>query len=290
MENAGNITSDMIEDQELFERFVNGGKKGSIALPVPAANITEWYGDRSPWTLVTGLSTADMEKVIYYAGYLVVDPKDTYLTRGAILNEKDLAEAEKNYGEGSFAAAAGAEAIDSYLDEIGLNALYEQSREEERACMKELTAAEDVVKDAAEYTEEQSLKESELMKKLENIRARIDACIYLVNNRDRFLIRNVRVFPLQMRPMVWEAANRTPYGIFHDLGSLYFSVAVHAERLQKLIDIKAPDVIVRNEKRLLQEYVDNLLANGLRTKPKTKGDGVPLLCLRDIVLREIEFC
>ena len=121
---------------------------------------------------------------------------------------------------------------------------------------------------------------------LEDIRFKIDAVMYLRGNPDAFLIREISLFPLNLRGAAERMSGVTPYGIFHDIESLYEDVFLRAERLRKLIDMNVPYIVLRNEKRILQETVDRLIANGMRGRPETKGDGIPLFCLSDLLLRD----
>ena len=270
---------------ENFEAFVNGSKKGSFPLPAGAANILLWYNRPSPYSAVTGLTPKDIERTVYFSAWLVTDPKDTGLKKGDVLSDTEYEAAKTEYGYGSFEAGQGAETFDTFLRSIDLDTLYDSLRTEEISHMAELEKTTGW-RGTGHLNEKEKKHVRKVRAELEDIRFKIDAVMYLRGNPDTFLIREISLFPLNLRGAAERMSGVTPYGIFHDIESLYEDVFLRAERLRKLIDMNVPYIVLRNEKRILQETVDRLIANGMRGRPKTKGDGIPLFCLSDLLLRD----
>lgn len=292
------ILSDYDDVHENFEGFINGTKRGVIRLPVPTVNVYSYAGDKSPLCRVTGLSGKDMDRIVHYAAWIVTDPKETGLTKGTILSEKELAAAKEKYGEGSFSFTTGAPAIEELVKQLDLENIYTESRKKEISIMaalenlykKEAEEDEPVITDdepdiAEEGENSREKTEAErFQEELGELRAMIDAICYITGSPESLFVREVRMFPLELRPAVQHCANKMPYAVFHDLESLYASVAGRSNRIRIFKKINTPEIILRNEMRLLQEAVDALVANGERGKAKTKGNGTPLYCLTDILL------
>ena len=250
-----------------FEDFLEGKKKGTIVLAEPVADITAWYGNQSPYSLISGLSRLEIDKVVYYTGWLVTDAGETGLAEGSVLSEQEYKEAMEKYGRSSFSAEA----------------ICRELRGKEIEYMQKLEKLCD--EDPEEGGGEEAAR---CRTELADVRARIDAAVFLCKNPDSFLIREITLFPLQLRAMIRELSGSVPYGVLHDLDSLYGSVVSRMSRLKRLKEIDAPEIILQNESRILQENVDALLANGMRGKAKTKGNGHPLFCLRDVLTRSIK--
>lgn len=266
-----------------FEDFLEGKKKGTIVLAEPVADITAWYGNQSPYSLISGLSRLEIDKVVYYTGWLVTDAGETGLAEGRVLSDKEYKEAMEKYGRDSFSAGQGAAAVDAFIKKFDAEAICRELRGKEIEYMQKLEKLCD--EDPEEGGGEEAAR---CRTELADVRARIDAAVFLCKNPDSFLIREITLFPLQLRAMIRELSGSVPYGVLHDLDSLYGSVVSRMSRLKRLKEIDAPEIILQNESRILQENVDALLANGMRGKAKTKGNGHPLFCLRDVLTRSIK--
>lgn len=274
-----------------FDDFTDGKKKAVIELPVVVADICKWYGRPTPYSALLGMSPKDMERIIYNAAYVVTNPGDTPLINGAILTVAERDKAKSEYGEDAFEAVSGARAVKALLEAVDTDSIYKECRKEERSIMARLEKAreeEDRDDETVKISDSPDCEQEEtdtdrLRAHLEDVRVKIDACICMKKNYGGMFLDKVTLLPLALRGMVQEAIKGHPYGVNHDLTALYSRVYMRAERLRKLMELNAPEIIIRNEERILQEYVDSLLANGMRGKPVTKGNGYPLFCLRDVV-------
>ena len=266
-----------------FEDFLEGKKKGTIVLAEPVADITAWYGNQAPYSLISGLSKPEIDKVVYYTGWLVTDAGETDLAEGSVLSEQEYKEAMEKYGRSSFSAGQGAAAVDAFIKKFDAKVICRELRKKEIEQMQKLEKFYD--EDPEEGWEDEAAR---YRAELADVRARIDAAVFLCKNPDSFLIREITLFPLQLRTMLRELSESVPYGVLNDLDSLYGSVASRVSRLKRLKEIDAPEIILRNESRILQENVDALLANGMRGEAKTKGDGHALFCLGDVLTRSIK--
>ena len=206
--------------------------------------------------LILDMSPRSLEKILYFASYVVVDPKETPLLKKQLLNEKEYREAVDKYGEESFVAGMGAEAIQQLLGEIDLEASSKELKEE--------------------------LKQSTGQKKVRIIRRlEVVESFRASGNDPRWMIVNVLpVIPPDIRPMVQLDGGRFATS---DLNDLYRRVINRNNRLKKLLDLGAPDIIVRNEKRMLQEAVDALIDNGRRGRAVTGPGNRPLKSLSDML-------
>ena len=289
------ILADYDAVNDNYEDILAGKKKGVINLPVPVANILDYAGEKSPWCRISGLSHEELDRVIHYAAWVVTDPGGAPVEKGSVLTENDMSEAQEAYGKDSFAAMTGAEAVYELVRNIDFKRLFEESRVKEREIMAQLEELYDKVESgdeepvSAEDGREDKQVEDEVERlhaELGELRAYIDSILYIRNHKEGFLIREIRVLPLEIRALANRYADSSPYSVYQDLENLYSAIAGRAHRVKKLGEMEAPDIIMRNEKRMLQEYVDSLIANGMRGKPVTKGDGTPLCCLTDILLCE----
>ena len=298
-----------VEDH--FDEFVKGEKKGIIQLPVSLVNINEWYGENlSPYAIILGMSQADFEKIVYYCSYVIID-QDTGSYR--IAGEKEyLASVENNE---NIKAYMGAEAIRVLFSSIGKEELELKARElvekivkVEQKCMATLEALNNESCDecAVDLTEievqDGDASESEeeggesLADKIESVRIRLfivrkklDAFWYYEKyGLSRLLFDKIQLFPLEVRTALKDECRHMTYSIFHDLESLCGRVASRVQRVNKLMELNAPDIIIRNEKRMLQEYVDAYINNGKRGRPVSKaGEEYPMVSLTDILTRRI---
>ncbi|MGN0556752.1 MAG: DNA-directed RNA polymerase subunit beta', partial [Acutalibacteraceae bacterium] len=240
---------------EITRKKVRRERMGSIELAAPVSHI--WYFKTIPTRmgLLLDMTPRDLEQVLYFSKYVVIDPGDTPLTKMQLLNEKQYMEVYEKY-EDDFVAEMGAEAIKQLLSEIDLDALSAELKEELE------TAA--------------GQKRIRLSKRLEVVEA-----FRMSNNRPEWMILDViPVIPPDIRPMVQLEGGRFATS---DLNDLYRRVINRNNRLARLLELGAPKIIVRNEKRMLQEAVDALIDNGRRGRPVTGPNNRALKSLSDML-------
>ncbi len=241
---------------EVTKSKVRRERMGHIELAAPVAHIWYFKGIPSRIALMLDISPRSLEKVIYFASYIVTDKGTSGLSKCDILNEKEYHEAEEKYGKGSFKAKMGAEAIRELLEEIDLEKLSSKLK-------KELEKASDA-------------KKLKLIKRLDTAES-----FRLSGNRPEWMVMNViPVIPPDLRPMVQLDGGRFATS---DLNDLYRRVLNRNNRLKRLLELGAPEIIVRNEKRMLQESVDALIDNGRRGRPVTGAGNRPLKSLSDML-------
>ena len=229
---------------------------GHIELAAPVAHIWYFKGIPSRVALILDISPRSLEKVIYFASYIVLDKGTTDLTKCQVLTEKEYREAEEKYGKGSFTAKMGAEAIRTLLQEVDLDKLSAKLKKE------------------LEKASEQ--KKSKLIKRLDTVES-----FRLSGNKPEWMVMSViPVIPPEIRPMVQLDGGRFATS---DLNDLYRRVINRNNRLKRLLELGAPEIIVRNEKRMLQESVDALIDNGRRGRPVTGAGNRPLKSLSDML-------
>ena len=240
---------------EVTKSKVRRERMGHIELAAPVSHIWYFRGIPSRMGIILSLSPRALEKVLYFASYIVLEPGDSGLDYKQLLTEREYREALENYGK-SFIVGMGAEAIKKLLDDINL--------EKESAEIKE------ALKSAG------GQKRIRLIKKLEVIES-----FRLSKNRPNWMILDtVPIIPPDLRPMVQLDGGRFATS---DLNDLYRRVINRNNRLKRLLDLGAPDIIVRNEKRMLQEAVDALIDNGRRGRPVTGPGNRPLKSLSDLL-------
>ncbi len=241
---------------EVTKSKVRRERMGHIELAAPVSHIWYFRGIPSRMGLILGMSPRSLEKVLYFASYMVLDPGATDLQQKVLLSEKDYREACDKYGRNSFRVGIGAEAIKELLQSIDL--------EGESAALKS------ALKDTT------GQKRIRYIKKLEVIES-----FRLSKNRPEWMILDaIPVIPPDLRPMVQLDGGRFATS---DLNDLYRRVINRNNRLKRLLDLGAPDIIVRNEKRMLQEAVDALIDNGRRGRPVTGPGNRPLKSLSDLL-------
>ena len=228
---------------------------GHIELAAPVSHIWYFKGIPSRMGLILDISPRNLEKVLYFAMHIVIDPGTTDLKKYQVLDEKDYDEYRLMY-EDDFRAGMGAEAIKELLAEIDLDQLSAQLREEiEKASGQ---------------------KKAKALKRLEVVEAFRQS-----GNRPEWMILDVLpVIPPELRPMVQLEGGRFATS---DLNDLYRRVTYRNNRLRKLLELGAPEIIVRNEKRMLQEAVDALIDNGRRGRPVTGPNNRALKSLSDML-------
>ena len=241
---------------EVTKSKVRRERMGHIELAAPIAHIWYFKGIPSRIGLMLDISPRSLEKVIYFASYIVTDKGTSGLMKCQILSEKEYHEAEEKYGRGSFTARMGAEAILELLQEIDVDKLTDKLKKE------------------LEKASEQ--KRAKIVKRLDTIEA-----FKLSGNKPEWMILNViPVIPPDLRPMVQLDGGRFATS---DLNDLYRRVINRNNRLKRLLELGAPEIIVRNEKRMLQEAVDALIDNGRRGRPVTGAGNRALKSLSDLL-------
>ena len=241
---------------EVTKSKVRRERMGHIELAAPVAHIWYFKGIPSRVALMLDISPRNLEKVIYFASYIVTDKGTSGLEKCQILNEKEYHEAEEKYGKKSFKAEMGAEAIRKLLEEIDLDKLVDEIRKD------------------LEHASEQ--RKAKLIKRLDTVES-----FKLSGNRPEWMIMNVvPVIPPDLRPMVQLDGGRFATS---DLNDLYRRVINRNNRLKRLLELGAPEIIVRNEKRMLQESVDALIDNSRRGRPVTGAGNRPLKSLSDLL-------
>ncbi len=240
---------------EITRSKVRRERMGHIELAAPVSHIWYFKGIPSRLGLVLDISPRYLEKVLYFALYIVTDPGDTPLEKMQILNEKEYAEMRERY-EDDFEAGMGAEAIKKLLQDIDVAQLRE-----------ELTS---------ELETASGQKRVKLLKRLDVV----DAFYHSGNKLEWMILDVIPVIPPDIRPMVQLDGGRFATS---DLNDLYRRVINRNNRLRRLMELGAPDIIVRNEKRMLQESVDALIDNGRRGRPVTGPNNRPLKSLSDML-------
>ncbi len=240
---------------EVTKSKVRRERMGHIELAAPVSHIWYFKGIPSRMGLILDLSPRTLEKVLYFASYVVLDAGDTGLTYKQVLTEREFQDAYDKYGN-KFRAAMGAEAV------------------------RELLSAIDLEKESVELTklqkESSGQKRARVIKRLEVVEAFRNS-----GNKPEWMIMDVvPVIPPDLRPMVQLDGGRFATS---DLNDLYRRVINRNNRLQRLLDLGAPEIIVRNEKRMLQEAVDALIDNGRRGRPVTGPGNRPLKSLSDML-------
>ena len=241
---------------EITKSSVRRERMGHIELAAPVSHIWYFKGIPSRMGLILDLSPRVLERVLYFASYIVLDPGETKLAYKQILNESEYQEACDTYGRSAFRVGMGAESI------------------------RELLAAIDLEKDSAELKAElenaTGQKRARIIKRLEVVEAFRES-----GNKPEWMIMTViPVIPPDLRPMVQLDGGRFATS---DLNDLYRRIINRNNRLRRLLDLGAPDIIVRNEKRMLQEAVDALIDNGRRGRPVTGPRNRALKSLSDML-------
>ena len=240
---------------EVTKAKVRRERMGHIELAAPVSHIWYFKGIPSRMGLILSMSPRALEKVLYFASYIVLDAGDTELQYKQLLTEREYREAYDKYGN-TFEAAMGAEAIKKLLQDIDL----EKESVELKAQLQDTTGQ----------------KRVRIIKKLEVIES-----FRLSGNKPEWMILDaIPVIPPEIRPMVQLDGGRFATS---DLNDLYRRVINRNNRLKRLLDLGAPDIIVRNEKRMLQEAVDTLIDNGRRGRPVTGPGNRALKSLSDML-------
>ena len=240
---------------EVTKSKVRRERMGHIELAAPVSHIWYFKGIPSKMGILLDLSPRSLEKVLYFASYIVIEPGETSLEKKQLLTESEYAQYKEKYGN-TFRAMMGAEAVKEILQEVDLESL-----------AKELKA---------------QLKDSSGQRKVRIIRRLevVEAFRQSGNLPEWMILDVVPVIPPDLRPMVQLDGGRFATA---DLNDLYRRVINRNNRLKRLLELGAPDIIVRNEKRMLQEAVDALIDNGRRGRPVTGPGNRPLKSLSDLL-------
>jgi DNA-directed RNA polymerase subunit beta' len=241
---------------EVTKSKVRRERMGHIELAAPVSHIWYFKGIPSRMGLILDMSPRALEKVLYFAAYVVIDPGTTPLSKKQLLTDKEFREVQEKYGLSSFDAGMGAESVKKLLREIDLDKLAKELRDDLRTSSGQ--------------------KRVRTIKRLEVVEA-----FRKSGNKPEWMILDVvPVIPPDLRPMVQLDGGRFATS---DLNDLYRRVINRNNRLKRLLDLQAPDIIVRNEKRMLQEAVDALIDNGRRGRPVTGPGNRPLKSLSDML-------
>ncbi len=242
---------------EVTKSNVRRERMGHIDLACPVAHI--WFLKSLPSriSLAIDMKLKEVEKVLYFESFIVIEPGLTKLKKGQLLSEEELIKAQDEFGEDAFSAGIGAEAVREIL--IGLD--LEKEQKKLRESLKEIKS---------KVTEERTIKRLKL----------IESFINSGNKPEWMILTTVPVIPPELRPLVPLDGGRFATS---DLNDLYRRVINRNNRLKRLLDLKAPDIIVRNEKRMLQESVDALFDNGRRGRVITGTGKRPLKSLAEML-------
>ncbi|EYF03300.1 DNA-directed RNA polymerase subunit beta' [Chondromyces apiculatus] len=242
---------------EVIQSKVRRERLGHISLATPVAHI--WFLKSLPSRIgnMLDITLKDLEKVLYCEAYIVIDPKDTPLQRGDLLSEERYMQIIEEYGDDRFAAGMGGEAVLEMLKQVDVHALAELLRSEMRSATSEA-------------------KRKKLAKRLKVVEAFRES-----GNRPEWMMLTViPVLPPDLRPLVPLDGGRFATS---DLNDLYRRVINRNNRLKRLLELNAPEIIIRNERRMLQEAVDALFDNGRRGKTITGPNKRPLKSLSDML-------
>lgn len=241
---------------EVTSSKVRRERMGHIELACPVSHIWYFKGTPSRIGLILDVSPRQLERVLYFAAYIVIDKGDTKLQDKQVLNEQEYQQAVQEYGAGSFKAQMGAEAIQKLLQNLDLLALEEQLKED--------------------------VESSSNQRRIRSIRRleEVEAFLHSGNKPEWMILTVLPVIPPDLRPMVQLDGGRFATS---DLNDLYRRVINRNNRLKRLMGMGAPEIIVRNEKRMLQEAVDALIDNGRRGRAVSGPGNRPLKSLSDML-------
>ncbi|MDN5352507.1 MAG: DNA-directed polymerase subunit beta [Clostridiales bacterium] len=240
---------------EVTKSKVRRERMGHIELAAPVSHIWYFKGIPSKMGILLDLSPRSLEKVLYFASYIVIEPGETSLEKKQLLTENEYAQYREKYGN-TFRAMMGAEAVKEILQEVDLEALASELK--------------------SQLKESAGQRKDRIVRRLEVV----EAFRQSGNDPEWMILDVVPVIPPDLRPMVQLDGGRFATA---DLNDLYRRVINRNNRLKRLLELGAPDIIVRNEKRMLQEAVDALIDNGRRGRPVTGPGNRPLKSLSDLL-------
>ena len=241
---------------EVTKSSVRRERMGHIALAAPVSHIWYFKGIPSRMGLILDISPRILERVLYFASYVVLDPMETGLNYKDVLSEKEYRDAVEQYGYGNFRVGMGAEAVYELLSNIDLEKEYTDLR--------------------GELDSSSGQKRARIVKRLEVVEAFRSSG----NKPEWMILSHLPVIPPDLRPMVQLDGGRFATS---DLNDLYRRIINRNNRLARLLELGAPEIIVRNEKRMLQEAVDALIDNGRRGRPVTGPGNRALKSLSDML-------
>ena len=241
---------------EVTRAKVRRERMGHIELAAPVSHIWYFKGIPCRMKMLLDMSPRNLEKVLYFAAFVVTDPGNTPLQYKQVLSDKEYRDAQNEYGPKAFKAGMGAEAIKELLKDLNLEELEKQLKDEVNSSSGQ--------------------KRANAIKRLDVV----EAFLKSGNKPEWIILDAVPVIPPELRPMVQLDGGRFATS---DLNDLYRRVINRNNRLKRLLELHAPDIIVRNEKRMLQEAVDALIDNGRRGRPVTGPGNRPLKSLSDML-------
>ena len=251
---------------EFYEDYLNGITHGVINLAVPILNINEYSGGHpNMLALVLEKTSKTIDTVLNYDGFVVTDPKGSELKKGAIIPRNEFRINNRDF---DVQALTGAEALIWLLSTVDFKKEQSAEGNNEKFCLQQL--------DEIELNGKPSINDEKLTKRflelsLDWSRSRIDALLYVQKYYDRLFIREINLFPEHIRVILNEEAKNSPYSVKLHLRYLYQRVATRNCRLERLLTLKSPDILITEEKRGLQKSVDDLLGNG-KTNPGQPWD------------------
>ena len=241
---------------EVTRAKVRRERMGHIELAAPVSHIWYFKGIPCRMKMLLDMSPRNLEKVLYFAAFVVTDPGNTPLQYKQVLSDKEYRDAQNEYGPKAFKAGMGAEAIKELLKDLNLEELEKQLKDEVNSSSGQ--------------------KRANAIKRLDVV----ESFLKSGNKPEWIILDAVPVIPPELRPMVQLDGGRFATS---DLNDLYRRVINRNNRLKRLLELHAPDIIVRNEKRMLQEAVDALIDNGRRGRPVTGPGNRPLKSLSDML-------
>lgn len=241
---------------EVTRAKVRRERMGHIELATPVSHIWYFKGIPSRMGLLLDMSPRLLEKILYFASYVVVKPGETTLSENQLLSEKEYRDAIEQFGPGSFVAGMGAEGVKAMLNNLELDQLSTELKIK--------------LKDATGQKRVKTIRRLEV----------VESFRHSGNNPAWMILDVIPVIPPELRPMVQLDGGRFATS---DLNDLYRRVINRNNRLKKLLELGAPDIIIRNEKRMLQEAVDALIDNGRKGRPVTGPGNRPLKSLSDML-------
>ena len=241
---------------EVTRAKVRRERMGHIELAAPVSHIWYFKGIPCRMKMLLDMSPRNLEKVLYFAAFVVTDPGNTPLQYKQVLSDKEYRDAQNEYGPKAFKAGMGAEAIKELLKDLNLEELEKQLKDE--------------------INSSSGQKRANAIKRLDVV----ESFLKSGNKPEWIILDAVPVIPPELRPMVQLDGGRFATS---DLNDLYRRVINRNNRLKRLLELHAPDIIVRNEKRMLQEAVDALIDNGRRGRPVTGPNNRPLKSLSDML-------
>ena len=279
------IQVDTYEDlRNNFPSFLDGSKKGLIRLPVAVVNIAQWRcGVSNPYSLALNLDPVKMDQLIYYAAYLITDPKKSGMRKGDIITCAEFDQYKhdlfsKNYPDLEDKipeTLCGADAIRFLLNEFDPSKELDKTRTQERLLMQEHETLWDGKDDEnPQFSMDEENRLRKLSVELTDVRTRIDAIYYVAAHKDDLTVTELRIFPVGILGALKHMGIDMLY-VDRQLQDAYRKILNRVKRINRLTELGAPVIILINEKRMLQEAVDQLIANGCKGRPACDSYRLP---------------